>query len=484
MTLSAYESGARIGLFIDGTHRVGGGEPLAIVDPATEEVLATANGASAADVAEALAAAVRGMADWLALAPQQRFRVLVRTAEQLRAGAPAIARTLSLEQGKTLAEAAAEVELSAETFEFFAGEVLRLNGAVLPARTPRTVQTVEPRPIGVAACFTPWNFPLLLAARKVAPALAAGCACILKPAEETPANALALADCLHAAGLPAGAIAVLYGDAPRISEEVIAAPCVGAVTFTGSTAVGRTVALTAARWLKPCTLELGGHAPVIVLADSDVEAAAATAVAGKTRNAGQVCTSPSRFFVARPIYDDFVAAFGRGLAEVRVGAGTDPSAQMGALANDRRLAAAAALVGDATARGARLVTGGGREGNRGWFFRPTLLADVPSGARILEEEPFCPIAAVMPFDSIDEAVARANATRLGLAGYVFGRDFGAAQAVAKRLEVGQVAINNFSVSHVEAPFGGLKESGYGVEGSSAAVEAFLARQYIHHVLPG
>ncbi|MBC2650115.1 aldehyde dehydrogenase family protein [Novosphingobium aerophilum] len=481
MIQSAYERGAQLGQFIGGAIRDGRGVPYDVIDPATEAVLATVRGASEADVAEALAGAEAGMREWRALSPQQRYRVLLRSAEELRARSAEIARTLSMEQGKTLAEALAEVEGSAETFEFFAAEVLRINGSILPARTAGAWQTVTMRPIGVAACFTPWNFPLLLSARKVAPALAAGCACVLKPAEETIGAPLAMAECLAAAGVPAGAISVLHGDAPRISAEMIAARAVGVVTFTGSTGIGRIVARTAAEALKPCVLELGGHAPVVVLDDVDVEAAATAAVLGKTRNAGQVCTSPTRFFVARPVYNDFVEAFGAKLGAVRIGRGIAEGSQMGALANARRLAAAESLVEDATARGARLVTGGTREGNQGFLFRPTLLADVPADARVLQEEPFCPIALAMPYDSVDEAVARANAVDVGLAGYVMGRDFARAQAVAQRLEVGQVAINNFAVSHVEAPFGGLKESGYGFECSSEAVRTFMSRQYIHHV---
>lgn len=484
MILSSFEQGAVTGLFINGAVRVGRGEVYDLVDPATEEVLARVNGASEADVAEALAAASDGMRAWGAIGPQARYRVLMRTAEILRARSGEIARTLSMEQGKTVAEAAVEVELSAETFEWYAAEALRIYGRILPPRTAQTVQTINPRPIGVVACFTPWNFPLLLSARKVAPALAAGCACILKPAEETVATPLALAQCLHDAGLPAGAIALLHGDAPRISGEVISAPEVGAVTFTGSTDIGRVVALTAARSLKPCTLELGGHAPVIVLDDVDVDAAAAAAVMGKTRNAGQVCTSPTRFMVARPVYDQFVAAFGAKLDALRIGRGIEAESQMGPLANVRRVAAAEALVRDAVAKGARLVSGGTREGNRGYLFRPTLLADVPLHADVLEVEPFCPIAAAVPFDTVEEAIARANAHRAGLAGYVFGRDFARAQAVGAQLQVGQVGINTFAVSHVEATFGGVKDSGYGIEGSTEAIEAFLTRQYVHHVMAG
>lgn len=483
LTITFPQNGERIrlGLFIDGAMRAGRAAKYELIDPATEEVLADVSGASAEDVADAIASAERGMTAWQSLSPQQRSRVLTDAASRLRANAGELAGTLSMEQGKTRAEAAVEVELAAETFDWYAGEVLRLYGRILPPRTPHTVQTITPRPIGIAACFTPWNFPLLLAARKVAPALAAGCAAILKPAEETVANALCLAQCLTEAGVPAGAIAVLHGDAPRISDQLIAAPPIRTITFTGSTHIGRVVAQTAARWLKPCVLELGGHAPVIVLEDADIRAAAAAAVLGKTRNAGQVCTSPTRFMVARPVYNRFVDAFAEGLAAVRVGRGISEGVQMGPLAHARRLEAADALVSDAVAKGARLVTGGQRDGNRGFLFRPTLLADVPDNADILSTEPFCPIAAVMPYDDVQEAVARANAHQAGLAGYVFGTNFAATQAVARQLEVGQVGINSFAVSHIEGTFGGVKESGYGVESGSEAMQAFLTQQYIHHV---
>ena len=470
-----------LGLFIDGKMVSGRGAGYELIDPATENVLADVHGASEADVADAVACAERGMKAWQSLSPQQRSQILVGTAAQLRGRAVELARTLSMEQGKTLAEAAIEVELAAETFDWYAGEVLRLYGRVLPPRTPQAFQTVTPVPMGVAACFTPWNFPLLLSARKVAPALAAGCAAILKPAEETVAVALALAQCLTEAGAPAGAIAVLHGDAPRISDQLIAAPAVRTVTFTGSTAIGRIVAQTAARWLKPCVLELGGHAPVIVMEDADVSSVAATAVMGKIRNAGQVCTSPTRFFVASSVYDRFADAFASGMAAVRVGRGIAEGVQMGALANARRVAAADALVQDAVAKGARLLTGGQREGNQGFLYRPTVLADVPDNADVLSVEPFCPIAAIVPYDRVEDAIARANAHQAGLAGYVFGSDFAAAQAVARQLEVGQVGINSCAVSHIEGTFGGAKESGYGVESSSEGMQAFLRHQYINHV---
>lgn len=475
---------AELGLFIDGKMRSGRGATYELIDPATETVLANVSGASEGDVADAVASAERGMKAWQGLSLQQRYQVLIGTAAQLRASSGELARTLSMEQGKTLAEASIEVELAAETFDWYAGEVLRLYGRVLPARSPQSFQTVTPVPMGVAACFTPWNFPILLAARKVAPALAAGCAAILKPAEETVAIALSLAQCLTDAGAPAGAIAVLHGDAPRISDQLIAAPAVRTVTFTGSTAIGRVVAQTAARWLKPCVLELGGHAPVIVMDDADVPSAAATAVLGKIRNAGQVCTSPTRFFVARPVYDSFVDAFAAGMDAVRVGRGIEDGVQMGALANARRVEAADALVQDAVAKGARLLTGGQREGNQGFLYRPTVLADVPDDANVLSTEPFCPIAAIVPYDRVEDAIARANAHQAGLAGYVFGSDFAAAQAVARQLEVGQVGINSCAVSHIEATFGGAKESGYGVESSSEGMHAFLRYQYIHHLQLG
>ena len=470
------------GLYIGGKMRHGAGAPFPLLDPSTEDALGEIGGASAQDVDDALTSAANGMRAWQALSPQARSRILAAGAQKMRDSKASIALALSAEQGKPLSEAIVEVELTAETFEWYAAETLRVYGRIIPPRAPNAVQTVNPRPIGVVACFTPWNFPLLLSARKVAPALAAGCACILKPAEETILSPLAMTACLYEAGLPEGALNVVFGDAPRISQQIIASPVVRAITFTGSTAIGRDVARVAAEHLKPCTLELGGHAPVIILGDADVSAAAAAAAGGKTRNAGQVCTSPTRFYVADKIYGDFVDAFGASLSGLKVGRGRDAGVQMGPLANERRLRAAENFVQDALQTGARVAAGGERLGNRGYYFQPTLLADVSEGATIMREEPFSPIAAALPFSDVESVIAKANGLRAGLAGYIFSKDFAAAEAVAKRLEVGQVGINTFAVSHVEATFGGVKESGYGVEGSTEAMEAFLTRQYIHHVI--
>ena len=471
-----------LGLHIGGALRQGAGATFPLLDPATEDTLAQIGGASSQEVDDALKSAQEGMQKWQVLPPQGRSRILAAGAQKIRENKASIALVLSVEQGKPLPEAMMEVELTAETFDWYAAETLRIYGRIIPPRAPNAVQTITPRPIGVVACFTPWNFPLLLSARKVAPALAAGCACILKPAEETIAAPLAMTACLYEAGLPEGALNVVFGDAPRISEQIIASPLVRTITFTGSTAIGRDVARVAAEHLKPCTLELGGHAPVIILADADIDSAVAAAVGGKTRNAGQVCTSPTRFYVADKIYGDFVDAFSASLSALKVGKGRDDGVQMGPLANERRLRAAENFVQDAVETGARIAAGGQRLGNRGYFFQPTLLADVSDRASIMSVEPFCPIAAATPFSDVDSAIAKANGLRAGLAGYIFSKDFAAAEQIAKRLEVGQIGINTFAVSHVEATFGGVKESGYGTEGSTEAMEAFLTRQYVHHVI--
>jgi succinate-semialdehyde dehydrogenase/glutarate-semialdehyde dehydrogenase len=339
---------------------------------------------------------------------------------------------------------------------------------------------VLPEPIGPVAAFTPWNFPALLAARKVAPALAAGCSCILKPAEETPASALALGHALSDAGLPAGVLNIVFGDPAEISRHLIASPVIRKVTFTGSVPVGRSLAVLAAEQIKPCTLELGGHAPVIVLDDADIDAAAALSAIGKTRNAGQVCTSPTRFYVQRPAYERFVERFGQALASIRLGDGLDPDTGMGPLANARRPEAMERLVADARRHQAEVVTGGERAGERGFFWRPTLLANVPDDAAAMSEEPFGPLALVSAFDELDEAIARANRSKVGLAGYAFTRSASVAVKLGEELEVGVLGLNSFAVSHTEAPFSGVKQSGYGYEGGSEGLAGFLHQKYVHH----
>ncbi|MGB3070763.1 MAG: NAD-dependent succinate-semialdehyde dehydrogenase [Ottowia sp.] len=467
--------------YINGQWRDGGaGTAGTVTNPATDEVLAEVPRASRQDLDDALAAAGSAFTGWSITSAHERGAVLRRAAQLLRERAPAIALRMTLEQGKTLGESRMEVELSAETFEWYAAEGLRANGRVMPSRVRGGRQMVLPQPLGPVAAFTPWNFPALLPARKIAPALAAGCTMVMKPAEETPSSALALAEALTDAGLPAGVLNMVLGVPQEISEHLIASPIIRKITFTGSTAVGRVLARLAAEAPKPCTLELGGHAPVLIFDDADLDRTVATCVLGKTRNSGQVCTSPTRFLVQRGIHDRFISALGKAFDALVVGDGTHASSQMGSLANRRRLAAMEELVADAAGAGARVVAGGKRSAERGNFYRPTLVAEVPASARAMNVEPFGPLALASAFDTLEEGLARANQTPYGLAAYAFTRSAETAVAVSEGLHAGGIGINSFAVSHVEAPFGGLKDSGYGHEGGPEGLEAYMHQKYVHH----
>ncbi|MCV9936911.1 NAD-dependent succinate-semialdehyde dehydrogenase [Boseaceae bacterium BT-24-1] len=472
--------GGELQLLVDGEWRAGCGRSFRVINPATGEVLAEPSGASLDDLDAALAGAEAGFALWRRTPATGRAVVLARTAQLLRDRTKAIARLMTIEQGKPLAQSELEISLCAETFDWYAAEAGRAYGRIIPARSPGARQMVLPEPIGPVAAFTPWNFPALLAARKVAPALAAGCSCILKPAEETPASALALGHALADAGLPAGVLNIVFGDPAEISRHLIASPVIRKITFTGSIPVGRSLAVLAAEQVKPCTLELGGHAPVIILDDADIDAAAALSAIGKTRNAGQVCTSPTRFYVQRQAHDRFVERFGQALSRIVLGDGLDPQTEMGPLANARRLDAMERLVTDAARHQAEIVTGGESGGERGFFWRPTLLANVPDHAAAMTEEPFGPLALVSAFDELDEAIARANRSSVGLAGYAFTRSASAAVKLGEELEVGVLGLNSFAVSHTEAPFSGVKQSGYGYEGGSEGLAGFLHQKYVHH----
>ncbi|MFD0667065.1 NAD-dependent succinate-semialdehyde dehydrogenase [Ramlibacter sp. MAHUQ-53] len=467
--------------YIAGAWRAGGqGVAGEVRNPATGEVLAEVPRASAQDLDDALAAAAAGFELWRLKSPQERAAVLMRTAALVRERVEDMARLMTLEQGKTLAESRLEFTLSAETFEWYAQEALRSYGRVIPARVRGTRQLVIPQPLGPVAAFTPWNFPAILPARKIAPALAAGCSVVIKPSEETPQSTMVLAQALADAGLPAGVLNVVFGVPAEVSSHLITSPVIRKVTFTGSTGVGRELARLAAVGPKPCTLELGGHAPVLVFDDADLERTVATCVQGKSRNAGQVCTSPTRFLVQEGIHDAFVARYAQALDALKVGPGLDPANQMGALANTRRVEAIEGLLADAVAGGGRVVAGGSRVGDRGNFFRPTLVADTPESAQALRIEPFGPLALVRRFSTLEEGLARANDTPYGLAAYAFTQSAATAVAVGDELQAGGIGINTFSVSAIEAPFGGLKDSGYGQEGGPEGLESYLHRKYVHH----
>jgi succinate-semialdehyde dehydrogenase/glutarate-semialdehyde dehydrogenase len=352
---------------------------------------------------------------------------------------------------------------------------------VIPGE-PGLRHTVLRQPIGVVAAFTPWNFPMSSPARKIAGALSAGCALILKASEETPAGAVHLVRAFADAGLPRGVLNLVFGKPSDISEYLIPRPAVRLVTFTGSVPVGKHLAALAGRHMKPAIMELGGHAPVIVCADADPLAAAAASAKGKSRNAGQVCVSPTRFYVEEAVYDRFTAAFGEQAARIRVGNGLDPESGMGPLANDRRLAAMEAFVADAVQKGARLVSGGNRLGNRGYFYPLTVLADVPDEARAMREEPFGPLALLRPVRDLDEAIEQANALPYGLAAYAFTRAARTVDRLAEEIEAGNLAINHFVASIAETPFGGVKDSGYGREGGIEGLACYTVVKNVSHLV--
>lgn len=469
-------------MFIAGSWREGGdGTCMLVRNPATGEVLAAAPRASRQDLDDALVSSAAAFEVWRHKPAVDRAAVLQRAAQLLRERAPALGRLMTLEQGKTLSESVFEFIHAAETFDWYAGEALRANGRLIPARLPSARQMVIPQPLGPVAAFTPWNFPAALPARKIGGALAAGCTVVIKPSEETPASAIALAQALADAGLPSGVLNMVFGVPADVSTHLIRSDVIRKVTFTGSTPVGRQLAMLAAEGIKPCTLELGGHAPVLVFDDADLDKAIGTCIQGKIRNAGQVCTSPTRFIVQDGIYDAFVRRFGEAMDQVTVGNGLDPAHQMGALANGRRFAAMEELIADAIAKGGRLVAGGSRAQPQGDFWRLSLVADVPHDAKAMTIEPFGPLALATRFSTLEDGLAEANRLPYGLAAYAFTQSAATAVAVGNELQAGGVGINSFAVSQIEAPFGGTKSSGYGNEGGHEGLEAFMHPKYIHHV---
>ncbi|TQF77678.1 NAD-dependent succinate-semialdehyde dehydrogenase [Elioraea sp. Yellowstone] len=454
----------------------GKGEP--VINPATEQTLAELPHAAQSDLEAAVAAAEKGFNAWKAMSAYDRYRILRKGADILRSRADAIATILTLEQGKIIAEAKIEVVTSADILDWYAEEGRRAYGRIIPGRMPGVRQMVIKEPVGIVAAFTPWNFPALTPMRKIAGALAAGCSIILKPSEETPGTAVEVARCLQEAGLPEGVLNVVFGVPAEISSYLIAHPKVRKISFTGSTAVGKQLMKLAAEGMKRTTMELGGHAPVIVFDDVDIASVAKIAAGGKYRNAGQVCISPTRFFVHETKYKQFVDAFTEIAAGLKLGDGLDPSSQMGPMANARRLEAMDMFVSDAKAKGAVIKTGGERPANQGFFYKPTVLADVPAEARIMTEEPFGPLAPIVPFKSFDEVVERANGVAYGLAAYAFTNDEKRATAIADALQWGMVGVNSLAVSTPETPFGGIKDSGHGSEGGIEGLEAYLNIKFV------
>jgi succinate-semialdehyde dehydrogenase / glutarate-semialdehyde dehydrogenase len=467
-------------LLIDGISREGSeGVTVAVVNPATGEAFGEVAYASAADLDETVRAAARGLYSWQAVPAWERGRVLKDAAQRLRADIDRIANVITREQGKPLAEARIEIERSADFLEWGGEEARRIAGRIVPGRLPGQRIEIQPHPIGVVAAFTPWNFSMALAAKKFAGALAAGCSIICKPSQETPGSVIEMAKALLAAGVHPAAVAVVFGDANEVSTRLINAHEVAKITFTGSIPIGKHLAAAAGAVMKPVTMELGGHAPVIICGDVDPEATAELLVHAKFMNAGQICLCPSRFFVEAGIAERFTTRFVELANALRVGDGTDPQTQMGPLANERRVEAIAALVDDARSRGATILTGGSRIGERGNFYAPTVLTNVPADAAILHEEPFGPVAPILPFTDEAAMLAQANGLEFGLSSYVFTHDEARLRRLVDALQYGVVGVNGGLTHQPEAPLGGWKESGIDTEGGIEILDPYQITKHIN-----
>ncbi|ACA15701.1 Aldehyde Dehydrogenase [Methylobacterium sp. 4-46] len=466
-------------LHIAGEWRRGGaGQTLPILNPATGETLGQLAVATREDLDAALAAAERGFSAWRKVSAFERSKVLRKAADLLRSRADAIARIMTQEQGKPLAESRVEVMAGADTMDWFAEEGRRAYGRVIPPRAEGVMQIVLREPVGPVAAFTPWNFPINQAVRKVAASLCTGCSVILKGPEDTPASCAELIRALLDAGVPGDVLGLVFGDPATISSYLIPHPVIRKMSFTGSTAVGKQLAALAGQHMKRATMELGGHAPAIVFRDADVDKAVKVLGANKFRNAGQVCVAPTRFLVHDSVFDRFVDDFVGYARALTVGNGLEEGVTMGPLAHGRRIEAMEGFVADAEAKGARLRTGGKRLGNRGHFFEPTVFTDVPLDARIMNEEPFGPIAAIQRFSEDEEAFGEANRLPYGLAAYAYTGSTETAQKLATRIESGMLSINHHGIALPETPFGGVKDSGYGSEGGSEAIEGYLNTRFV------
>jgi succinate-semialdehyde dehydrogenase/glutarate-semialdehyde dehydrogenase len=454
------------------------GKTLDVLNPATGAVIGKVAHAGTVDLDRALAAAQRGFEAWRKVSAHERAAGMRRAAALVRERADAIARLLTQEQGKPLAEARVEVLAGADIVEWFANEGLRVYGRIVPSRNPNAQQLVIKEPVGPVAAFTPWNFPINQVVRKLGAALASGCSFLVKAPEETPAAPAALLGAFVEAGIPAGTVGLVFGNPAEISSYLIPHPVIRKVTFTGSTPIGKELAALAGRHMKRVTMELGGHAPVIVADDADVALAVKAAGGAKFRNAGQVCISPTRFLVHRSLKDEFAKALVKHAEGLKLGDGLAEGTTLGPLANTRRLSAMSKVIDDARAKGATVATGGERVGKAGNFFAPTVLVDPPLEADVFNNEPFGPVAAIRPFDTLDEAIAEANRLPYGLAGYAFTRSIKNAHQLAQRLELGMLWINQPATPSAEMPFGGVKDSGYGTEGGPEAMEAYLVTKAV------
>lgn len=467
-----------LNLFINGEWRKTSKDIL-VINPATEEELGRLPHAGIPELQDAVKAAQKGFEIWRNTPPRTRSDIILRAAGIMRARQEEIAQAITAEHGKPLSQARLEVIRGAEFFEWDAGEAMRLYGRVIPCAPGNNI-SVHHHPIGVVAAFSPWNFPMSQPARKIAGALASGCSIILKAAEETPAGAIHIVRAFEEAGLPAGVLNLVFGTPSEISEFLIPQPSIRLVALTGSTTVGRHLTGLASKSDTRVLMELGGHAPVIVCEDTDVAKAATIGAIRKMRNCGQVCTSPTRFFVHESIFDEFVTKFTERAAATVVGNGVEVGVEMGPTANERRIPVLAELVDDAVAHGAELKTGGGRHGGSGYFFQPTVLVNVPNSAKIMQEEPFGPVAIINSVKNLDEAISQANSVPYGLAGYGFTNRADYIERMLSEVEVGNLSINTLEASLPETPFGGVKSSGYGREGGTEGLESYLTIKNVWH----
>lgn len=460
----------KVRLFIDGEWR-DTEQTLPIVNPADDQEIGRFPIATQNDLRDAVAAAARGFAVWRATSPEKRAEIILKASTIIRERLEEISMVMTLEQGKPIEQSRGEVKRACEILEWDANEGRRLYGRQIPAQ-PGMLHLALREPIGPVAAFSPWNFPISSPARKVGGALASGCSIILKAAEETPASAVLMVQSFHDAGLPAGVFNLVFGVPAEISSYLVADPEVRLITFTGSVPVGRKLASLAGEHMKPAIMELGGHGPVIICDDIDVEEVARLSSDIKSRNAGQVCVAPTRFFVQESVYDRFVDAFARHASAHVGGSGLDPRVTLGPLANSRRLDAMVDLVTDARRKGARIVTGGDRIGSVGNFFPMTVISDLPPDARCMVEEPFGPLAMIVPFSTLDEAIARTNELPFGLAAYAFTDSADNIAALMAKIECGNLSINHYVASIAETPFGGVKDSGYGREGGTEGLQCY------------
>ena len=468
-----------LSLYIDGEFvKDGGRKEQDVYDPATGDVIGLLPHATKEDLDRALAAAERAFEKWRTSSPMERSKVLRRVGELTRERAKQIGHNITLDQGKPLAESVGEVARCADHCDWHAEECRRIYGRVIPPRQPNVRQMVLREPVGVCAAFTPWNFPYNQAIRKIAAAVGAGCTIIIKGPEDTPSAVVAIARMFHEAGLPPGVLNVVWGVPAEVSNHLIRSPIVRKVSFTGSVPVGKQLAALAGQHMKRVTMELGGHSPAVVCEDADVERAADMLSGLKFANAGQVCVSPNRFYVHEKVYDRFVARFVDKTKKIKVGSGLLPETNMGPLAHERRLPAMAEFVEDARGRGAEIVLGGSRIGNRGYFFEPTVITHAPDDSKVMTLEPFGPIAPCVPYSDLGEAIRRANSLPYGLSSYAFTTSSKNALALQNGLQAGIVNINHFGQALPETPFGGIRDSGIGSEGGSETFDGYLTTKFV------